>query len=272
MKRVYWFIRKLFKRLSMIELSMLAAQCSFFIILAFFPFLLFMLTLINKTHIDSGLFINVVKIMLPENIYILVHNIMENAKEQSNIFYSISGIIATIWVSSRAVVALNVGINRLYPDIKPRLWYRRLLLSIFQTLVFIATILSSLILIIFGERIGSIVVRYFGAAKPILLIWDYMRYEITVLFLLMTLILIYKSMPNIKLTFKQVFPGAIIASVLWIIMTSVFSYFINNFFMFSKIYGGIGGIILMLFWLKWAMHVIFFGAAINSVLYDSKKE
>jgi len=78
-------------------------------------------------------------------------------------------------------------------------------------------------------------------------------------------IILYKTIPRKKLKIGEVFPGAAFATIFWLILSSAFSFFMNRFFRFATIYGGIAGIILLIMWLYWAMHIILIGAVINAV-------
>jgi membrane protein len=78
-------------------------------------------------------------------------------------------------------------------------------------------------------------------------------------------IILYKTIPTHKLKVGDIFPGAAVATILWLLLSFVFSIFMNNFFKFASIYGGIAGIILLIIWLFWAMHIILIGAVINVV-------
>ena len=94
---------------------------------------------------------------------------------------------------------------------------------------------------------------------------DYLRYEFSVLVLLIVFIILYKTIPRMKLKTGDVFPGAAVATILWLILSSAFSFFMGRFFKFASIYGGIAGIILLIIWLYWAMHIILIGAVINVI-------
>jgi len=92
----------------------LAAQTSFYIILAFFPFVAFMLTLIHETQLDDTLFMQALSNFLPSSAYVLTLQILESAQAHKSLFISIGGVIASLWPFTRAVQSLIVSINTVY--------------------------------------------------------------------------------------------------------------------------------------------------------------
>jgi len=77
--------------------------------------------------------------------------------------------------------------------------------------------------------------------------------------------------PNRRLSLREVLPGSIFAATSWILVSSLFSLYINNFADFSKMYGSIGGIIALLVWLYWISIIILLGGELNASLALKKE-
>lgn len=97
LKKVYLYLKKIYKRYNEVQIGFLAAQTSFYVILAFFPFTAFMLTLIKETKLDDTLFMQALSGLLPASTYVLTLQILESAQANKNLFISISGIAASLW-------------------------------------------------------------------------------------------------------------------------------------------------------------------------------
>ncbi|NLY18099.1 MAG: YihY/virulence factor BrkB family protein [Clostridiaceae bacterium] len=261
-KRLYRYGRKIYDLYSEAQISFLAAQTSFFVILAFFPFVAFILTLIRETNLDDTIFMQALSNMLPASTYILTLQILDSARDNKNLFISIGGIAAALWPFSKAVQSLIVSINRVYGDDRHHP-LKRVGLSIVLTAAFVLLIIVSTILLLFGRRLGEIFFEYLGSPQSFLRIWDYLRYEFSVLVLLVFFMILYKTIPVKKTRLSRVFPGAAFSTILWLLLSFIFSTVMNRFFKFSSIYGGIAGIILLIMWLYWGMHIILIGAVIN---------
>ena len=263
-KRLYHYSRKIYDLYVEAQISFLAAQTSFFVILAFFPFIAFMLTLIRETNLDDTIFMQALSNMLPESTYILTLQILDSARDNKNLFISIGGMVAALWPFSKAVQSLIVSINRVYGDDRHNP-LKRVGLSIVLTASFILLIIVTTILLLFGQRLGEVFFEYLGSPDTFLRVWDYLRYEFSVLVLLFVLMILYKTVPVKKVKLSWVFPGAAFSTILWLLLSFIFSAVMNQFFKFSSIYGGIAGIILLIMWLYWAMYIILIGAVINEI-------
>ncbi len=263
-QRAYFYGKRIYMRYTEAELSFLAAQTSFFVILAFFPFVAFILTLFRATHLDDTLFMQALSHFLPTSTYVLTLQVLENAQSNRNLFISIGGVAASLWPFSKAVQSIIASINEIYV-IEKRPGLKRLGLSLVLTASFVLLIIVSTVLLLFGRRLGEIFFEYLGSPDTFIRIWDYLRYEFSVLVLLVIFLILYKTIPNIRHKYRDVFPGAAFATILWLLLSSAFSFFMNRFFKFANIYGGIAGIILLIIWLFWAMHIILIGAVINAI-------
>lgn len=264
LRKLYSFGKRVYHLYSHTKVPFLAAQTSFYVILAFFPFVAFILTLIKETHLDDTLFMQALSSFLPSSTYVLTLQVLESAQAHRSLFISIGGVIASLWPFTKAVQSLISSINTVYGTGEENL-LKRLGFSLLLTAAFIILIILSTILLLFGHYIGKIIFEYLGSPDTFIRIWDYLRYEFSVLILLIIFVILYKTIPRVKLKLGDVFPGAALATILWLILSSAFSFFMNRFFRFASIYGGIAGIILLIMWLYWAMHIILIGAVINAV-------
>jgi len=268
-KRIHEFGKGVYHLYYNVKIPFLAAQTSFYVILAFFPFIAFILTLIKATHLDDTLFMQALSSFLPPSTYMLTLQILESAQTNKSLFISIGGVAASLWPFTKGVQSLIVSINTVYGTDEGTL-LKRIGLSLILTAAFVLLIIGSMILLLFGRYLGEIIFDYLGSPDTFIGIWDYLRYEFSVLILLAEFIILYKTIPRIKLKVGDVFPGAAVATILWLVLSSAFSFFMNRFFKFASIYGGIAGIILLLMWLYWAMHIILIGAVINVVNREQK--
>lgn len=262
--KLYQYIKSIYMLYSKAQINLLAAQTSFFVILAFFPFVAFTLTLIKETHLDDTLFMNTLSNLLPTSTYILTLQILDSAQANRNLFISIGGVIASLWPFSRAVESLIVSINEVYDGEKHHR-LKRLGLSLVLTATFVLLVILSTVLLLFGQYIGEVIFKYLGSPHTFIRVWDFLRYQFSVLILMIIFMLLYKTIPLKKPKFRQIFPGAAFSTILWLMLSFVFSLFMNRFFKWASIYGGIAGIILLIMWLYWAMHIILIGAVINVV-------
>ena len=264
MKKLRIYFKEFFRVIGKINISMLAAQISFFLLLAFFPFCILLLLLLGQINIDNTIFINTINSFLPEQIAPMFTDIVKNASEHMNIFWSLAGILTTIWVSTRAAHAMIVAVNSLYKKEDRWAWTHRMGLAIILTFALIIFIVVSILFVLFGREALNTFLIYTGRNPDTLSgIGGILRVVLALLGLTIFFTVLYTISTKSKIRIKEALPGAVFSAILWSLLTYVFSLIITNFFIFSSIYGSLGSIILMMMWLFWGAHIILLGVAIN---------
>ena len=107
-----------------------------------------------------------------------------------------------------------------------------------------------------------------GAKSLFYSIWSFLRYGITFGLLLTTFYLIYRYLPNRKLTGNHVLAGTIFTTVGWIGASLLFSFYVNNFGSYATVYGSLGGMFALIFWLYISTLIFLLGGAINAICSD----
>jgi len=251
------------------ELTALAAQLTFYLVLAFFPFLIFLITLLSYAPIASDMPLDQLAGIMPWDAYIQVRDIIEDTlNARSHTLLSI-GMIVTIWAASTGVSALIHGINRAYCEKETRSFWQVRGLSLLFTLALALIILFAFVMLIFGRMMGESLFTILGADHYFARIWRYARYVIPLVAMLLVFTLLYRFSPNIRLNFRDALPGSILASLGWIISSSVFAWYVEHFADYTLIYGSLGGIIILLLWLYLSSVVILLGGELNAVLRDT---
>jgi membrane protein len=98
-------------------------------------------------------------------------------------------------------------------------------------------------------------------------LWMVLQYPIAFALLVLAFFLIYRFLPNLKQSAKQILVGSIVATVLWLIVTLLFRLYVTNFGSYNKTYGTIGAVIVVLTWMYLTMLVILVGGELNAELH-----
>lgn len=267
-KKIMDIIKKLYRNFIEHEITTLGAQVSYYLILSLFPFLIFIITLISYTNIAVIESLELLSAFLPRSVYLLMMDIGRNVMAtRSRAFISL-GMIGTIWSASTGFLAFIYGMNRAYRKKETRPFWKVRGLSILFTLALSFILFFSILLVVFGEILGKHILTALQFPYTYDIIWDLMRYVISVATLFIAFILFYIYIPNCKLTVRGVVPGAVLATTGWITLSAGFAYYVNNFGNFSKTYGSIGAAIALLIWLYWSSIVVFVGSELNALLYN----
>ncbi|HHV59177.1 MAG TPA: YihY/virulence factor BrkB family protein [Clostridiaceae bacterium] len=266
---MYKILVKLYNRFIEDEVPALSAQLSYSLIFAFFPFLIFLLTLAGYTPLTSEGVLNDLALILPESTYDLVIEIARDiVKKRSGTLLSFS-MLGTLWASSNGLSALLRAFNRAYNHRESRPFFLVKALTLVYTIGLALVILIIFSFIIFGEIIGRYLFEAAGYSDYFIKIWDIARYVISLFSILMVIFLLYYILPNKKMKFSEIVPGSIFATVAWISISLGFSFYVNNFTSYSTTYGSIGGVIVLLLWLYWSSVILIMGAELNAVLASS---
>ena len=247
------------------------AQLAYYLILSFFPFLIFLMTLIGFSNLSSSEVLMWLQRVLPLNVVDLTkNNIIEVVDFQHTGILGVS-IIITLWTASTGFRGVIKGVNRAYDIEENRSFITRCIIAMLGVIALALTVISTLLMSVFGEIIG----RYLNEALPfehiVAFLWNALRHFVIIVILIVVFAIIYKIAPAKKVRFRDVLPGAITSTLGWLIASAGFSYYVNNFSNYSRIYGSLGTVFILMTWLYITSMVFIFGVELNSVLEEEKK-
>ncbi|TGG88417.1 YihY/virulence factor BrkB family protein [Geotoga petraea] len=265
------FVKNLYNKSREDDVGFIAGYISFFLLLSIFPFLIFFFNLLRYTPIANQDFIENILIEIPpETRDILETIINETINSSSQTLLSVS-LIFSIWAGSNGITAIINSINKAYSIQKKLPYWKLKLISIVFTILLVLLIIVVLFTLVFGEIITNEIFNELQANGSFYSFWNVMRIIIPFVSMVLIFGLLYKfSISFNKRTntkFIYTLPGSIFTTVGWIISSSIFSDYINNFNIFSTTYGSLGGIVISLIWIYIISLMIIIGAEINGCLH-----
>jgi len=99
-------------------------------------------------------------------------------------------------------------------------------------------------------------------------LWAGLRWLVPPVLIYVVFSLIYWLVPNLKIQFKSVLPGALFATVGWILTSLAFSFYVGSYGNYSSTYGSIGGIIVLMMWLYFSAIILMLGGQLNAVMLE----
>lgn len=266
------FSRALIKRIMANNVTGSAAQMSYYLIMAFFPFVIFLISSFSYSNLFEYSLPDLIQRVMPEDTaFMLIKIIDELLSARSGSLASIS-MLTTIFFASKGVNAIIAGMNKSFQVTESRNILKKTFLSITFTILFVISINFLFIFIIMGRLITETLISFLGIVNFPNLLWVLLRFSITLSFIFLVISFIYVFFPNLKprLRFKEVMAGSIFTTVFWIVGSFAFSYYVNNFSKYTLIYGSITGIIVFLLWLFISSIILLSGAEINALLKTIK--
>lgn len=268
-KKLFAIIKEIYKRIKKNEVTSAGAELTYYLILSFFPFLIFLITLASYSPVAENEVLMNLSRFLPYDTYQMVIGIINQIlRDRSTSLLSI-GMIATLWTASHGLKAIIRGTNKAYNERETRPYWKIKSMAILFTVALAIAIVFTFIAIVIGNFIATNLFGFLKISNIFLLLWSILRYVIPLASLFIIFAFIYKYAPNFDLSFKSVYPGALFSTFGWILISVMFSYYVDNFSGYSKTYGSIAGIFVLLIWLYLSSIIFLIGGEINATLYFS---
>ena len=246
-----------------------AAQLSYYFLLALFPLLLFLTSVIglmlgSGTGLRHSLF-NYLGKVLPPSASELVSTTMFEVSAASSGGKIWFGILAALWAASTGMGAISESLNVAYHVKETRLWWKQRLIAVGLTLALGLLIISALVIVLYGGRIADGLANHFALGGGFALAWKILQWPIVLVFLFVGFALIYYWAPDLRdQDWRWVTPGSLIAVVLWLLVSFGFRLYLHYFNSYSKTYGSLGAVIILMLWFYFTGAAILIGGEVNS--------
>jgi membrane protein len=274
-------VRELLKRvwaeIERDDVSGRAAQLSFYFVLAMFPLLIFLSAVVGQVFAgNSEIYYNLLgrlRAVMPESAYQLVRQTVDEITIGASGRKLSFGLVATVWTASSGMEAVINGLNVAYSVTERRKWWKRRVVAIGLTLLlaFISTI--ALMLILFGGRLASALAEKYGLGETFGGVTLGFQLMFPPIFMVLMFALIYRYAPNVRAqNWQALLPGALVALVLWLAATGLFRLYLLYFNSYSKTYGSLGAMIVLMLWLYVSGAAILVGGEVNSEIRKAAAE
>lgn len=257
------------------NLSLVSAGVAFYVFLAVFPALIALISIYGLVLDPQQLQQQITSIagMMPQQALELFKKQIEDfiSTSSSTLSWGIAlSILFSLWSANKGTKSLFLGVNIAYNINETRGFLKLNAITLLFTLAgIVVAILTMGFIVIFPAIINSL-----GLSATLENIISYGRWIVLAAILIYILAAIYKFAPNgKKQEWKWAKTGAIFATVVWLIASWGFSYYVSNFGGYGEIYGSIAAVIVFMLWLFITCFTILMGAEINSdsEAYASKK-
>lgn len=271
MGRLIRFIKAMYYRLLEDDILALGAQMAYYLILSFFPFLIFLMALVANSPISSQQVLGGLLGILPKEAYILVRNtVVEIVDTRAGSLAPVSGIFA-LWFASNGIGSIITGLNKAYDEKERRPFWLVKIISIIFTLLLSVVIIFSFILLVFGGVIKKQILDGMELEPFYQKLWDTGRYIFISSVIFLVFIILYRFTPSRRLRWREVMPGAVFATIGWLGTSLGFAYYVDNISNYSRFYGSVGGVVVLLIWLYYSAVIILLGGELNAALAYEKK-
>ena len=255
-----------FKRFSTIvndaQVSTYAASASFFSIIAIFPIIILFANILPLTNLNPDYIFKFLKDFLPGFVVKIVNDAYSEFSSFRGVLISITSVMI-LWTAGSGVWSMMNGMNAINGVKERRNWLLVHFIATLYTIIFLVLIIFAVVFLILGNKMYKALDKNFYGLSIVYLVINRFRFIFIWFFLLVMFMSMYTAFSSKKLLFHAQFPGALISSVSWTIISWAYSKFIDAVGL-NGVYGTFATFIFCFFWLYWTMYFIFIGAIINT--------
>ena len=273
LKKPSWkyVLRKTLREFSDDQCTDLAAALTYYAVLALFPAIIAMLSLVGLVSDGAKTVETVLQIMRDVGAGSAANTLEPTLVQLANTpgagLALVIGLLSALWSASGYVGAFGRGMNRVYEIDEGRpIWKLRptMLLVTFVTVVLAALVAISLIITgPAAQAVGDAI----GLGSTVVLVWNIAKWPVILGIVVVIVAILYYFTPNVRQPkFKWVSVGAIVAILVWIVASVAFGFYLSNFGNYNKTYGSLAGVIAFLLWLWITNLVLLFGAELDAEL------
>ncbi len=265
------FFKKIIALIMKPEMKVLPGQLAFFIILAIFPLLTLIGYVGSNISMFASAFTNIINDILPKDVLNIILPFITESEINGNVaFFMIVGFILV----SNGTNSLIIASNELF-GISSDNYLKRRIKAFFMIILLMALLIFIVLVLAYGNVIVKTILSkevFVSVADKLYMFFILLKWPIAIALIFLAVKLLYAVAPDDKIPSKYMNYGALFTTLGWVIITSVYSYYISNFANYTMFYGSISGVIAMMIWIYFLSFVLVLGIAINANHYNENKK
>lgn len=243
----------------------LAAQLAYYLLLALVPAIVFLVALTSFLPADMiQQMIAKAGSFAPGEMTQILRDQLTSISEGGHGGVLTFGFLMALWSSSAAVVSLTDALNRAYDIEEARPWWKVRLIAIGLTVGLAAFILLAFGLVLVGPMVAEWMAAQTGLGSAFEWTWKILQWPIVIALVATALGLLNYFGPDAEQDWAWVSPGAIFGTLLWLLASLAFKFYVGNFANYNETYGSLGGVIVLMLWFYISGLAILAGAEMNA--------
>lgn len=265
-KAIYKAFSLFGKKITHDAVAAFSAQTAFFIIISAFPFLVLIVSVLEKIPFISADMMYTVLDIFPRTVMEYMKNIIKEICSGNSVaIISISAAVL-LWSASKGVTSIMRGLNFIYKIDEKRNFLEIRLVSVGYTIGFVVYIVLTLVFIFGGGMLSSLLKSRLPENLFFTVIYRIFSFLGKLMLLTVLFGLIYLTVPKRKATIKSQLPGAALSALGWLGYSWFYSFYTDHLAGNSYVYGSLSSIILIMLWLYVCMYIFFIGGEVNSII------
>lgn len=244
----------------------LAAQLAYYFFLALFPAILCVIALASFFPLQNFTDQMVASVgrFAPAEMLSLVRGEMVRLAEGNHGGILSIGLLGALWSSSVALVAIISAMNKAYDIEESRPWWKVRLIAIALTVGLALFVVLSFGLIIAGPQLADWLAAKYALGGLFVWSWKILQWPLAFALVVTGIGLVYYFAPDAEQRWVWITPGSLLATILWVVGSLAFRFYVVNFAGYENTYGAVTGVILLLLWFYLSGFVIILGAEVSA--------
>jgi membrane protein len=269
LKDVLAVYRRALREFGKDQVTDIAAGLTYFAVLALFPALLAIVSLLSLVNQDSNVTEQLLALfssIAPEDTAEALEGPIEDltATPAAGLGFVV-GLVGAIWSASGFVGAFSRGMNRIYGVREGRPYVKFQPVILLVTVVSLVALTSMALMVVLSGDVAEAVGNLIGLGDTALLVWNIAKWPVLAVLAMLIVAMLYYATPNVKQhKFRWLTVGSGTAILAWAAATFGFFFYVSNFGNYDETYGTLGGVIVFLLWLYISNMAILYGAEVDS--------
>ncbi|MCW2761356.1 MAG: ribonuclease [Marmoricola sp.] len=249
----------------------LAAALTYYSVLAIFPGLIALLSLVGVVGQAQNSVDKILEILAP----LVSSDVLNRIRDPLNGLASsqgagvglVIGVLGALWSASGYVGGFSRAMNKIYEVEEGRPFWRLRPMQLIVTVTTVVLCAAALVILIVSGPVAGSVGRTIGVGDDLVTIWGYAKWPVLAVIVMVIVALLYYATPNVAFEkFRVISVGAFVAILVWLVASIGFAFFVANFSSYNKTYGSLAGAVVAMLWLWITNLALLFGAELDAEL------
>jgi membrane protein len=246
---------------------------AFTIMLSLFPFLIFLVSVagfFGQTRTGEEV-ISTMSLFAPPDVINTLQPALQQVIQKRSGGLLTFGLLFALYSAASGVAALRIALNLTYGANETRSFLSRKLQDFFIVIVGSVVVILASAAIILGPFLWKMLAWFTFVSSDDRSAWHVARYGFTLIILATSVVSLHRVLPDTRLQWKEILPGALTTTILWVIAASVLTLYFGRYANYASTYGSLGGVIITLMFFYISAIIFIFGGELNAVLLAREK-
>jgi len=250
-------------------MSILPGQISFFVLLSIIPLISLLVMFASKLSLSFDSVTNFITHYVPTGVSGLIISIFEQQKVGT---LDVLFIITAFYIAAKATHSIIIASTQIYGG-KQRNFVRTRIKAIIMLIILIFLVLSIVGILSVGSRIVNYITEVNGTISPYTsTFYDIIKWPFVFFMIFIAIKVIYTIAPNVTIPSKSVNKGALFTTIIWGATTFIYSFYVTHLANYSKFYGNLSNLIILMIWIYWMSYIFVLGMTINNYKLNEELE